>query len=250
MSRAFNQTADALAAQIQRVTSEQDVRRQLLADVSHELHTPLTTIRGYVETLRMRDLPITDSDRERYLAVVDDEAVRLEHLIGDLLDLAKMEAGGQGLRKELVPMASLWTRLRDRHGPAATGAGVTLVFDETAAEVMADPGRLEQALSNLVGNAIRFTSDGGEVRLSAHALPSGDIRLDVADTGVGLSAGDQARVFERFYKQDASRSRGGTGLGLSIVRAIAQAHGGQATVASTPGHGSTFSVTLPTRPDS
>jgi len=250
VSRAFNQTADALAAQIQRVTSEQDVRRQLLADVSHELHTPLTTIRGYIETLRMRDLPITDADRERYLAVVDDEAVRLEHLIGDLLDLAKMEAGGQGLRKEPVPVQSLWTRLRDRHGPTARGAGVTLVFDETDEDVMADPGCLEQALSNLVGNAIRFTPDGGSVRLSVHALPSGDIRFDVADTGVGLSAADQARVFERFYKQDASRSRGGTGLGLSIVRAIAQAHGGQATVASTPGRGSTFSVMIPGPPPS
>jgi signal transduction histidine kinase len=125
---------------------------------------------------------------------------------------------------------------------------VALVFEETPAEVMADPGRLEQALSNLVANAIRFTPDGGEVRLSAHALPSGDIRLHVADTGVGLSAADQARVFERFFKQDVSRSRGGTGLGLSIVRAIAHAHGGQATVASTPGHGSTFSVAIP--PDS
>jgi two-component system, OmpR family, sensor kinase len=234
----------------ERVTSEQDVRRQLLADVSHELHTPLTTIRGYIETLRMPDLPITDADRERYLAVVDDEAVRLEHLIGDLLDLAKMEAGGQGLRKEPVPVQSLWTRLRDRHGPAARGAGVTLVFDESVEDVMADPGRLEQALSNLVGNAIRFTPDGGSVRLSVHALPSGDIRFDVADTGVGLSAADQARVFERFYKQDASRSRGGTGLGLSIVRAIAQAHGGQATVASTPGRGSTFSVMIPGPPPS
>ena len=163
VSRAFNQTADALAAQIQRVTSEQEVRRQLLADVSHELHTPLTTIRGYIETLRMTDLPVSDADRARYLAVVDDEAVRLERLIGDVLDLAKMEAGGQGLRKEAVPIESLWTRLSDRHGPAAAAAGVTLVFDEPTLDVHADAGRLEQAISNLVGNAIRFTPAGGEV---------------------------------------------------------------------------------------
>ncbi|WP_291988477.1 HAMP domain-containing sensor histidine kinase [Luteitalea sp.] len=245
VSRAFNQTADALATQIRRAASEQHVRRQLLADVSHELHTPLTTIRGYVETLRMTDLPIGDADRARYLGVVDDEAVRLEHLIGDLLDLAKMEAGGQGLRKETQPILTAWSRLRDRFGPAAHHAGVTLTLVESSLAVHADPGRLEQALSNLVGNALRFTPAGGEVRVSAHPLPTGGVRIDVTDTGVGLSVDDQARVFDRFYKQDASRSRSGTGLGLSIVRAIAEAHGGTATVVSTPGRGSTFSVALP-----
>lgn len=245
VSRAFNQTADALASQIRRVTSEQEVRRQLLADVSHELHTPLTTIRGYVETLRMPELPICEADRARYLAVVDDEAIRLERLIGDLLDLAKMEAGGQGLRPESVPIAALWARLDDRHGPAARSAGVTLTFDPSREEITVDSGRFEQALSNLVANALRFTPPGGEVRVSAHRLSTGDMQVDVADTGVGLPADDQARVFDRFYKQDASRSRSGTGLGLSIVRAIAQAHGGRAHVRSAPGQGSTFSVTIP-----
>ena len=117
------------------------------------------------------------------------------------------------------------------------------MFDEPAVTVLADPGRLEQALSNLVSNAIRFTPAGGQVTVSTHALPTGGTRLDVSDTGVGLSSEEQARVFDRFYKQDASRSRTGTGLGLSIVRAIAEAHGGLATVRSTPGSGSTFSVT-------
>ena len=245
VSRAFNQTADALATQIARVMNEQEVRRQLLADVSHELHTPLTTIRGYVETLRMRDLPIDDGDRQRYLAIVDDEAIRLERLIGDLLDLAKMESGGQVLHRSHVEIASLWRRLRDRHQPSADAAGVALEFVASAVAVVADPERLEQALSNLVANAIRFTPAGGTVRVSAHATASG-VRLDVADSGPGLAADERPRVFDRFYKQDASRSRTGTGLGLSIVRAIAEAHGGAATVTSTPGEGSTFSVEVPT----
>lgn len=244
VSRAFNQTADALAAQLQRVVSEQEVRRQLLADVSHELHTPLTAIRGYVETLRMPGLPITDADRARYLGVVDDEAVRLERLVGDLLDLAKVEAAGSALQKTRLPVAALWTRLRDRHALSATTADVQLTFEDAPLEVLADVGRLEQALSNLIANALRFTPEGGEVRVSAHAVP-GAVRLDVADSGVGLDPEDQARVFDRFFKQDASRSGAGTGLGLSIVRAIAQAHGGAATVRSTPGQGSTFSVEIP-----
>ena len=245
VSRAFNQTADALAAQIRTVTSEQDVRRQLLADVSHELHTPLTTIRGYIETLRMPGLPISDADRARYLAIVDDEAMRLEHLVGDLLELAKMEAGGQGLRVETVPVASLWSRLEDRHGPAARNAGVTLAFEASLEDIEVDPVRIEQALSNLVVNALKFTPRGGEIRLSAHRLPTGRMQFDVADTGVGLAAEDHARVFDRFYKQDPSRSRSGTGLGLSIVRAIAEAHGGEARVQSLPGSGSTFSIVIP-----
>lgn len=244
VSRAFNQTADALAAQFRRVVSEQEVRRQLLADVSHELHTPLTAIRGYVETLRMPDLPVTDADRARYLGVVDDEAVRLERLIGDLLDLAKVEASGSALQKTRFPVSALWTRLRDRHALSASTLDVRLTFDDAPLDVMADVGRLEQALSNLIANALRFTPEGGQVKVSAHAVPGG-VRLDVADSGVGLEPADQARVFDRFFKQDPSRSASGTGLGLSIVRAIAQAHGGAATVRSTPGQGSTFSVEIP-----
>jgi len=244
VARAFNQTADALAAQFARVQSEQEVRRQLLADVSHELHTPLTAIRGYVETLRMPHLPVTEVDRARYLAVVDDEAVRLERLVGDLLELASLEASGAGLRMTTAPVRALWARLRDRHAMSALTADVRLTFEDTALEVTADVGRVEQALSNLVANALRFTPEGGEVVVSAHATAAG-IRLDVADSGVGLSADDQARVFDRFYKQDASRSRGGTGLGLSIVRAIAEAHGGTASVRSVPGEGSTFSIEIP-----
>lgn len=244
VARAFNQTADALAAQFRRVHSEQEVRRQLLADVSHELHTPLTAIRGYVETLRMPDLPISDADRARYLGVVDDEAVRLERLVGDLLDLAKVEAGGSGLKRARFPVSALWARLRDRHALSASTDDVRLAFEDAALELTADIGRLEQALSNLIANALRFTPQGGEVRVSAHAVPGG-VRLDVADSGVGLTPEDQGRVFDRFFKQDASRSRAGTGLGLSIVRAIAEAHGGTATVRSTPGQGSTFSVEIP-----
>ena len=142
-------------------------------------------------------------------------------------------------KPEQVPLASIWSRLQDRHGPAAANAGVRLAFGEAPGTVTADAGRLEQALSNLVANAIRFTPAGGEVRVSAHALLDGSTRFDVTDTGVGLPVEDQVRVFDRFYKQDGSRSRGGTGLGLSIVRAIAEAHGGEASVRSTSGKGST-----------
>ncbi len=241
VAHAFNRTADALSEQIERVLSEQEVRRRLLADVSHELRTPLTTIRGYVETLRMRDIPISDADRSRYLAIVDDEAVRLERLVGDLLDLARMESGARVLERTTTPISALWDRLRDRHGPAAAMAGVSLEFEPTTAVVDVDAGRIEQALSNLVANAVRFTPSGGSVRVRAASTPTGT-RFEVADTGAGLAPEQQARIFDRFYKQDGSRAGGGTGLGLAIVRAVAEAHGGSASVTSTPGAGSTFTV--------
>ncbi len=241
VAQAFNRTADALSDQIERVLAEQEVRRRLLADVSHELRTPLTTIRGYVETLQMRDIPISDADRSRYLAIVDDEAVRLERLVGDLLDLARMESGARVLERSAMPIAALWDRLRDRHGPDAATAGVSLEFEPTTAVVDVDPGRIEQALSNLVANAVRFTPSGGSVRVRSASTPTGT-RFEVADTGAGLEPEQQARIFDRFYKQDGSRAGGGTGLGLAIVRAVAEAHGGSASVTSTPGVGSTFTV--------
>lgn len=244
LARAFNRTADALQQEIDQVKAEQDARRQLLADVSHELHTPLTAIRGYVETLQMRELSLTDADRERYLAIVSDEAERLERLIADLLDLARLDAGRPTMRIERVAVPALLARVLDRYRPAADARGITLETSPVDAAVSGDAGRLEQALSNLVSNALRFTPPGGTVRVDARREGT-EVVLAVRDTGPGLSPQQQTRVFERFYKTDASRSAEGTGLGLSIVRAIVEAHGGAVSVESAEGQGSTFVLRLP-----
>lgn len=241
---AFNRTADALQQEIDRVRAEQETRRQLLADVSHELHTPLTAIRGYVETLRMRELAISDHDRERYLAIVSDETERLERLIADLLDLARLDTGRMTIRVARVPVPALFARVLDRHRQAAERHDVTLESAPLEVDVSGDAGRLEQALSNLVSNALRFTPPGGQVRITAD-IDGHDLLMSVHDSGPGLSSEQQARVFERFYKADASRSTEGTGLGLSIVRAIVAAHGGTVSVRSVEGQGSTFTLRLP-----
>jgi two-component system sensor histidine kinase BaeS len=244
LARAFNRTADALQQEIDQVKAEQDARRQLLADVSHELHTPLTAIRGYVETLQMRELSLTDADRDRYLSIVSDEAERLERLIADLLDLARLDAGRPTMRIERVAVPALLARVLDRYRPAADARGITLETSPVDAAVSGDAGRLEQALSNLVSNALRFTPPGGTVRVDARREGT-EVVLAVRDTGPGLSPQQQTRVFERFYKTDASRSAEGTGLGLSIVRAIVEAHGGAVSVESAEGQGSTFVLRLP-----
>ena len=244
VATAFNRTADALQREIDKVRTEQDVRRQLLADVSHELHTPLTAIRGYVDTLQMHEMPLTEDERRRYLAIVSDETERLERLIADLLDLARLDAGRLTMTVGRVFVPTLLARVLDRHRPAADAGGIRLEVLPAAVEITADGGRLEQALSNLVANALRFTPAGGAVRVVASAA-DGWLTIGVSDTGPGLSRDQQARVFERFYKADASRSASGTGLGLSIVKAIAEAHGGRVTVESEEGQGSTFTLHLP-----
>ena len=244
LAAAFNRTAAALQHEIDRVRAEQATRRQLLADVSHELHTPLTAIRGYIETLQMRELPLTDADRARYLAIVSDETERLERLIADLLDLSRLESGRLTIRVERVQVPALFSRVLDRFLPTAQARGVTLEMAAVPLVVTGDAGRLEQALSNLVSNALRFTPAGGRVRVEARQQ-DGATLLAVQDTGPGLSPEQASRVFERFYKADASRSDEGTGLGLSIVRAIVEAHGGTVDVESGEGQGSTFVLRLP-----
>ncbi len=244
LASAFNRTAEALQKEIDRVRAEQETRRQLLADVSHELHTPLTAIRGYVETLRMREMAITEDDRDRYLAIVSDETERLERLIADLLDLARLDTGRMTIRVERVSVAALLARVLDRHRQAAERRDIALEVVPLSIEVAGDAGRLEQALSNLVSNALRFTPPGGRVRVEA-SQDADELLLSVSDTGPGLTDAQQSRVFDRFYKADVSRSTDGTGLGLSIVRAIIEAHGGTAAVHSEKGQGSTFVLRLP-----
>jgi signal transduction histidine kinase len=186
LARAFNLTADALQAEIGRVRAEQEVRRQLLADVSHELNTPLTAIRGYLDTLQMRELSLTEEDRDRYLAIVSDEAARLERLIADLLDLSRLDAGGMVMRLSPVSLSALLMRVLDRFEPAATTAGITLEVSSVDAQVLGDAGRLEQALSNLVSNAIRFSDPGGRVRVEARLVEE-TVGVSVRDTGPGLT---------------------------------------------------------------
>jgi two-component system sensor histidine kinase BaeS len=248
VARAFNQMADDLAERAAQLQASDRARRQLLADVSHELMTPLTAIRGYLETLAMPDLGIDDTARRRYLAILGEETQRLERLIGDLLDLARLEAGGGALDVEPVAIDELFGRILDRHGRDAAEKGVRLdVRTAPGLVVHADRLRLEQAVQNLAANALRHTPAGGAVQLSAE-LDGADVSLRIRDTGEGIPPEHLPHVFDRFYKADASRretSGSGSGLGLSIVKAIVERHGGRIVVDSTPGQGTVFEVVLP-----
>lgn len=250
VAHAFNQMADDLAGRAAALQASDRARRQLLADVSHELMTPLTAIRGYLETLGMSGLKLSEESRRRYLKIVSEETLRLERLIGDLLDLSRFEAGGGTLSLEPVAVCDLFTRVEDRHRPAASERQVTI--DTSAPDdlyVQADRIRLEQALQNLAANALRHTPPSGRVQLTA-ARRDGTVVIRVRDTGEGIPPEHLPHVFDRFYKADASRaetpgSGSGSGLGLSIVKAIVERHGGQITASSIPGHETIFELTLP-----
>jgi signal transduction histidine kinase len=249
LAHAFNRMADDLSARASALAASDRARRQLLADVSHELMTPLAAIRGYTETLQMPELSLDMPTRLRYLGIIEDETQKLEALIGDLLDLARLEGGGGTMKMEEVPVKELFRRICDRHGPALRDRRISLDINvqPPSLTVIADGQRLEQALQNLAANAVRHTPDGGRVTLGADATAEG-ICITVRDTGKGILPEHVPHIFERFYKADASRSTSaltGSGLGLSIVQAIVERHGGTVTASNAPDGGAIFEIRIP-----
>jgi signal transduction histidine kinase len=202
-------------------------------------------MRGYLETLAMPELQLDAPTRTRYLGICMDETLRLERIIADLLDLARLEGGGDTLRKERVATAALFERVRARHERSAqlTGVRFSTSIADGAEYIEGDPDRLEQALQNLAANALRHTPEAGEVRLEASA--DGDrVHVRVRDTGAGIPPEHLQLIFDRFYKADTSRkAAGGSGLGLSIVKAIIERHGG--TITATNDRGAVFDISLP-----
>ena len=247
---AFNRMASDLAARNEALRTSDALRRQMLADVSHELKTPLTAMAGFLDTLAMDDVELDATTRKRYLATVRHETTRLRRIVSDLLDLATHENEVGSLDIRVFDIERVFSHVLTRHERDAIDAGVTLRthVEEGADQLLADPDRIEQAIGNLVANALRHTPAGGAIELRAIATPAGP-RLTVTDTGTGIAPEHLGRLFERFYKVDGARTSGagGSGLGLSIVKAIVVRHRGSITVDSRPGH-TAFVIDLPHAP--
>ena len=228
------------------------VRRDFVANVSHELKTPLTAIAGYAETLVAEAEP--ESQSAQFATTIFAHARRMQRLVEDLLDLSRIESGGWQSHPEALDIAAAareaWAPLATRAG----GAGVefSVVVADGAERIVADPDGLRLVLTNLFDNALRHMPRGGSLRVTAEAVPGngGGVALAVADTGTGIPAEHLPRIFERFYRVDPSRSReqGGTGLGLAIVKHLVEAHGGHVTAESQPGLGTTIHLFFPGRP--
>lgn len=226
------------------------IRTDFVANVSHELKTPLTAIQGYVETLI--DGAVHDPDNNvRFLAKIEQHVRRLSALVSDLLSLARIEDSNQALEVRAIDLAATVTAAAaDRRDPIADKRlQLHLDLGAQPAIVLAEAEGLRQVVDNLLDNAINYTSDGGEIRVSLHTDDI-EARVVIEDTGIGIPEADLDRIFERFYRVDRGRSRvvGGTGLGLSIVRNLVERMNGHVAVRSQVGRGSTFTVVLPIAP--
>jgi two-component system phosphate regulon sensor histidine kinase PhoR len=247
-----NGTGQAMGAvivlnDVTRLRRLEAMRQDFVANVSHELKTPITSIKGFVETLLDEPDPSPENTR-RFLQIIEKQANRLDAIIEDLLSLSRLEqtkgASFEIDRASVLPIIEAAVELcRHQADARAIRIQVDCPPDLTA---QANPSLLEQGLVNLINNAVKYSDEGQAVSVRAHE-EGGNMLIEVIDKGAGIHANELERIFERFYRVDKARSRdlGGTGLGLSIVKHIAQVHAGTVRVASTPGEGSTFTLQLP-----
>ena len=237
LTRAFNQMSADL-------THANELRRQMTADVAHDLRTPLTVLTGYIEALRDGVLKPTPARFEAMHA----EAQHLRRLVEDLRTLSLADAGELPMQRQAVAPAGLLHRLAAAYAPQAAARGIALNVSVAPdlPPVQVDPERMAQVLGNLISNALRYTPDGGRIVLAASAHGA-TVTMEVRDNGAGIAADALPHIFDRFYRGDPARGQadGESGLGLAIAKSIVEAHGGAISAASTPGQGTTFTITLP-----
>ena len=223
------------------------LKDDFVASVSHELRTPLTSIRGYLELVLDGEVGELTEEQSRYLLVVDRNVDRLLRVVGDLLFAAQVDAGTIALDCRTTDLDQLVREAVEAARPLAAEHEVELELDaEGGAELIGDRARLAQILDNLIANAVKFTPPGGHVEVRTF-LEADVVVVEVADTGIGISDEDQDRLFQRFFRAEGAilHAIEGTGLGLAIVKAIVDAHGGELSVESISGQGTTFRIALP-----
>ncbi|MCH4564532.1 HAMP domain-containing histidine kinase [Halomonas sp. EGI 63088] len=246
LARAFNDMAGTIEAQLQALRETDRQRRELVANLSHDFRTPLTSLRGYAEQL-LAMVTVEEEGRRRMLTAILDNADRLTRLAQQLSTLALLDAYDKPLLREPFSLAELAHDIVGKFQHQAREAGILLTMDcdPSLPRVDADLGLIDRVLSNLIDNALRATPAGKWVRIETDVRPEG-VRLAVIDSGVGIAAEELPLVTQRFYRTRASLARGeGSGLGLSIVREICERHGAAWKIVSSPGEGTEVSVTLP-----
>ena len=223
-------------------------RKEFVANVSHELRTPLTNVRSYAETLRDSGGDIPQDMANSFLDIIITETDRMTHIVQDLLTLSRLDAGNAELVLSRFPFGEAIESVARANALNAKQRGHELVYDppEALPLIVGDRSRLEQVMMNIIGNAIKYTPDGGHIRITAGATED-SVWMEVCDDGIGIPEKDRDRIFDRFYRVDKARSResGGTGLGLSIAKEIVQRHHGSISLAPHEGPGTTVRLVLP-----
>ncbi len=255
LGAAFNRMADTITQSMDELRQVSRMRRELIANVSHDLRSPIASIQGYLETILIKNGTLAPEERERYVQIGLRNARRLSALVDELFELSKLDARPIEPQREPFSVAELAQDVVMQFAPRAEEAGIRLQAERAAPglpRACADIALTERALSNLIDNALRYTPAGGAVRvaLDAARLPDGGpaVRVTVRDTGRGIPAEDLPHVFERFYRVEKSRGRsgaGGTGLGLAIAKKVVEVQGGTLKAQSEVGRGTTLAFTLP-----
>lgn len=243
----FNTMQTQLDHSIQTLQQSEASRKELIANVSHDLRTPLAAIQSYVEALQ--DRVITDEDTfQSYLHTIQNETTRLSKLIDDLFQLSRLDAGAIVFQPQPYPLDTLIVETLQSHNLLleAKHIDIQTAIPADLPPVQVMPFEIQRVLSNLLQNAIRYSPEQGAIRIVAEPLEA-SVAITVQDEGEGIEAAEQARIFERFYRTDKSRDRrsGGAGLGLAICKSIVERHGGTITLTSGKGKGSRFRIILP-----
>jgi PAS domain S-box-containing protein len=231
---------------ITRFREAEELKSTFISIISHELKTPVALIKGYAGTLRREDARWDATTVRSSAAVIEEEADRLTQLIDNLLDASRLQAGGLKLNLSDVSLDRMAQQLADKFRTQTNQHTLTADFPRGMPIIQADAARLEQVLSNLIGNAIKYSPQGGAIRVTGRVLPD-EVIVSVSDEGIGIPSEEQERIFDRFYRVDDALSRrtAGSGLGLYLAKAVVEAHGGRIWVESAPGHGASFSFALP-----
>lgn len=249
LGAAFDSMSRQIRAQLDELKQNDNLRRELVSNISHDLRTPLTTMQGYLETLMIKDAQLSDSQRSEYLDIVRHHSRRLGGLIEDLFELSKLDAANLVLRSETFSLSELLQDVAQDFQLEAERKRIRLVVDvrNNVSEIYADIGLIQRVFENLVRNAIAYTPAGGEITLSVEDRTT-HVAVAIADTGYGIADADLPRIFDRFYRAEQGEAYASSsgGLGLAIVKRILDLHGSRITVTSKVGAGTKFEFKLPT----
>jgi len=248
LARGFNEMAASVEKGIEELHRAENQRSDLIANISHDLRSPLTSIRGHLETIVLKDAKLSSRERREFLETILRNVSSFQKLVEELFDLARLESKQTAPELEVIRMAELVQDVVLKLKPRAEEAGLLLEMNIPGdlPGISGDMGMLERVLTNLLENALSHTPEGGRITVGIQA-DKGELRIDITDTGPGIAYEDLPHVFERFYRADKSRDRRipGTGLGLAIVKGIMELHGGRVSAESPPGSGAHFILTLP-----
>ena len=242
----FNEMAETIVQNMEEIRSVDNLRRELIANVSHDLRTPLAIMQGYTETLQMKGKDLEEADREHYLSIIHNSSEKLSRLITQLFEYSKLEARQIMPEKQPFPMAELAYDVKSKYSMIAENRGINLVLEipENLPLVFADISLVERAIQNLMDNALKFTPEEGEITLKIES-DAENIQVSIHDTGPGIPEEEQSYIFERYRQVEPKKKNAGSGLGLAIVKKILEIHDSTIQVISKPRQGTTFTFSLP-----